>query len=239
MESLEEVPKKIQYMNVDSQFVEGTNSKFSVNLGFTSNTFVEEMRDVIGIKVVDFFITQIGENSAGTGNAAKYVDIICKDVPTPSQILDERKGRILSRIPIERNFSGSNSIILHDKQWRSFTRKTNYFNPISIKKLNFELYELQGDNDYTLLQADAEWYFTLEVTTLDHKAPPTDTNLRVIKVIEKLCKKVDNLNENVIKIPKPEPKKKIPLRYVFIPLILAFCAYFYMKKTDDAMSRMH
>lgn len=228
MESLEEVPKKIQYMNVESLFVDGTNNTFSVNIGITSNTFVQEMRDVIGIKVVDFYVTQVGVNSPGTASAAKYLDIICDDVPTSGQMLDERKGRVLSRIPIERNFSATSSTLLHDKQWRSFTRKTNYFNPISIKKLNFEIYQLEGNDDYNLLQPDANWYFTLEITTIDHKAPPKDTNLRMVRAIEKLCKKVDKLNENVIRIPEPEPKKKIPLRYIFVPLI-AFLVMYYMK----------
>ena len=228
MESLEEFPKKIQYMNIDSHFIDGTTNTFSVNLGITSNTFVQEMRDVIGIKVVDFYVTQVGVNSAGTADAAKYLDIICDDVPTAGQMLDERKGRILSRIPIERNFGGGTNIVLHDKQWRSFTRKTNYFNPISIKKLNFEIYQLEGDDDYNLLKSNTNWFFTLEITTIDHKAPPKDTNLRVVRAVEKLCKKVDKLNENVIRIPEPEPKKKIPLRYVFIPII-AFLVMYYMK----------
>jgi len=229
MESLEEVPKKIQYINIDSQYIDGEYNNFSVNLGFESNVFVHEMKDVIGIKVVDFYIFQVGSSGSGTGNSVKYIDIVCPDVPTPGQMLDERNGQILARIPIERGFSGSNSLVLHDKQWRTFNRKTNYFNPISIKKLNFKIYELQGDGDYLLMKPEYPFFFTLEITTIDHKAPPKDTNLRVVRAIEKLTKKVDALNENVIRLPKPEPKKKIPLRYVFIPLILAIAAFFYFK----------
>ena len=109
-----------------------------------------------------------------------------------------------------------------------FYKKNKLFQSDFYKKLNFELYQLEGNKDYNLLQPDAEWYFTLEITTIDHKAPPKDTNLRVIRAIEKLCKKVDKLNENVIRIPEPEPKKKIPLRYIFLPLI-AFLVMYYMK----------
>lgn len=219
--NLEEIPKKIQYINVDSHYVNGTNNIFSVDFGFESNVFVEEMKDVIAIKVVDFYITQVGQNSAGTGNAAKYIDILCKDIPTNGQLLDERKGQVLTRVPIERNFEGSNNILIHDKQWSKWKRKTNYFNPISIKKLNFEIYELQGDGDYVTLQPDSHFYFTLEITTIDHKAPPKDTNLRVVKAINKLCLKVDRLNENIKNLPPPqEPKKKIPLRNVLFFLLL-------------------
>ena len=220
MNNLEEIPKKIQYLNVDSQYVNGTGNVFSVDLSMTSNAFVEEMRDVIGIKVVDFYVTQVGENGLGTGTAKKYIDIVCPDVPTPGQILSERNSQILSRVPLERNYSGSNNIIQWDKQWGSWNRKTNYFNPISIKKLNFELYELQSSGTYVLL-TPTSFFFTLEITTIDHKSPPKDTNLRVVKAINKLCTKVDELNENIQRIPEPPPPKpKIPLRNIIGVLLL-------------------
>jgi hypothetical protein len=220
MNNLEEIPKKIQYLNVDSPYVNGTGNIFSVDLSITSNAFVEEMRDVIGIKVVDFYITQVGENGPGTSPAIKYIDIVCPDVPTPGQMLSERNSQILSRIPLERNYSGSNNIIQWDKQWGSWNRKTNYFNPISIKKLNFKLYEFQEGGRYELL-TPKHFYFTLEITTIDHKSPSKDTNLRVVKAINKLCTKVDELNENVQRIPEPPPPKpKIPLRNILGVLLL-------------------
>lgn len=238
MLTVEELPKKIQYINVDSDFVEGTNNIFAVTFGLKSNVFIEEIRDVIGIKVVDFYITQIGENGLGTDDVAKYIDIICPDVPTPAQILDERKSQVLARIPIECNFSGSSSYIKHDKQWKSFNRKTNYFNPVSLKQLNFEIYELQGDGDYVSLQPDTSFFFTLEITTIDHKAPPEDKNLRVMKSIEKLCKKIDKFNYNVQQIPRevmaPETvKKKIPLWKVgtFITILIGTFMYFNKNRT--------
>lgn len=233
--NLEELPKKIQYINVNSNFVDGTINTFSINFNFTSNIFVEEIRDVIGIKVVDFYAIQVGTNGSGTGNAPKLIDIICPDVPTPGQILDERKSQILTRIPLERQFEGSNDYLQWDKQWSSWNRKTNYFNPISIKKLNFEIYELQGDGDYSLLKNNYKFYFTLEITTIDRKAPPKDTNLRVVKAINKLCAKVDNLNENIQKIPQPpEPKKKIPLRNVlFFLLLISGGVFFIMKQKKN------
>ena len=232
--NLEELPKKIQYINVNSNYVDGTINTFSINFNFTSNIFVEEMRDVIGIKVVDFYAMQVGTNGAGTGNEPKLIDIICQDVPTPGQILDERKPQILARIPLESQFDGSNGFLKWDKHWENWNRKTNYFNPISIKKLSFEIFELQGDGDYSLLKPDYNYYFTLEITTIDRKAPPKDTNLRVVKAINKLCAKVDELNDNIQKMPPPpEPKKKIPLRNDLFFLLLISGGIFFVSKQKN------
>ena len=186
---MDALPKKVQYVIVDSDFVTGTNNTFSVNFDLGSNLFVESMRDVVGVKVVDFFVTQIGSSDAGDVNAAKYIDIICPDVPTVAQLLDERKSRVLARIPLERNFSGSNSLIVHDKQWKAFNRQTNYFNPISIKKLNFEIYEYQGDGDYRLLQPDASFYMVLEISTIDREAQRSSPKQEIL--LENLCQKID------------------------------------------------
>lgn len=211
--------KKVQYLIIDSEFVNGTNNNFSVSFDITSNTFIEDMRDVIGIKVVDFYVTQIGESGDGRHDQAKFIDIICHDVPTTAQMLSERTGKVLCRVPLERGFNGSANFLIHDKQWRSFTRETKYFNPITIQKLNFELWEHQGDGDYVPLQPDAEFYMVLEITTRDAKAPPEDTNLRVVEAIEKLGKKFDRLSKS-IQNPPPPPKQKIPLGYVFIGVVI-------------------
>ena len=58
--SLDDVPKKVQYIIVDSDFVNGTNNTFSLDLTLQSNTHVEDMSRVLGIKMVDCYITQIG-----------------------------------------------------------------------------------------------------------------------------------------------------------------------------------
>lgn len=130
--SLEDIPKKVQYVIIDSNFVNGTNNEFSLDLTLKSNTHVEDMSRVLGIKIVDFYITQVGDSNANANsNIAKFVDIICPEVPKVGQILDERHGQVLARVPLERHFSGSNDFILRDKQWRRFQQQTNYFNPIS------------------------------------------------------------------------------------------------------------
>ena len=217
--SLEDVPKKVQYIIVDSRFVNGTNNSFALDLTLKSNTHVEDMSRVLGIKLVDFYITQIGDSGAsGSTNIAKFVDIVCPDIPKVAQILDERQGQILARVPLERHFSGSNNVILRDKQWRRFNQQTNYFNPISIKKLNFTINEQQDDGDYVTLQPDAKWYMILEITTVNVKEKPKDRELQILRALEKLLGKIDRLNDNVERLPDKPPDEN-PKKYSFGMLI--------------------
>jgi hypothetical protein len=220
--SPEDIPKKVQYVI----FVNGTNNTFSLDLTLESNTHIEDIGRVMGIKMVDFYITQIGENSSNSStDIAKFVDIVCPDIPKVAQILDERHGQIFARVPLERHFSGSNGIILRDKQWRSFNRQTNYFNPISIKKLNFEIFEQQDDTDYVKLQPDAKWYMILEITTVNVKEKPKDRELQILQALEKLLKKIDTLNHNVQKLPDKPPDEN-PKKYSFGLLIALLTALF-------------
>lgn len=217
--SLDDVPKKVQYVVVDSNFVNGTNNTFSLDLTLKSNTHVEDMSRVLGIKLVDFYITQIGDSGAsGSSNIAKFVDIVCPEIPKVAQILDERQGQILARVPLERHFSGSNNAILRDKQWRRFNQQTNYFNPISIKKLNFTINEQQDDGDYVTLQPDAKWYMILEITTVNVKEKPKDRELQILRALEKLLGKIDRLNDNVERLPDKPPDEN-PKKYSFGMLI--------------------
>ena len=217
--SLDDIPKKVQYVVVDSNFVNGTNNTFSLDLTLKSNTHVEDMSRVLGIKLVDFYITQIGDSGAsGSTNIAKFVDIVCPDIPKVAQILDERQGQILARVPLERHFSGSNNVILRDKQWRRFNQQTNYFNPISIKKLNFTINEQQDDGDYVTLQPDAKWYMILEITTVNVKEKPKDRELQILRALEKLLGKIDRLNDNVERLPDKPPDEN-PKKYSFGMLI--------------------
>ena len=139
--TLQDLPKKTQYIVIDSDYVDGTNNDFTFNLSLESNTHAESISQVIGLKLVDFYITQVGEsnpvNDTTASNVAKYVDVVCPDVPQKAQMLDERHGQILARIPLERHYDYGSQTVIRDKQWKSFRRKTNYFNPMSIKQLNF------------------------------------------------------------------------------------------------------
>jgi hypothetical protein len=224
--SLDDIPKKTQYVIIDSNFVNGTNNTFSLDLRLESNTHVEDMSRVLGIKMMDFYITQVGENDSNLNtNVAKYVDIICPEVPKVAQILDERHGQIFARVPLERHFTGSDGIVLRDKQAKFFARQTNYFNPISVKKLNFKIYEYQDDGDYLLLQPDAEWYMVLEITTVNVKEKPKNRELQILQALQQLIGKIDLLNQNVQRLPdKPpeEPGKK----YSFGLLVLILATIF-------------
>ena len=223
--SLDDIPKRVQYVMIDSRFVNGTNNIFSLDLQLESNTHVEDMSRVLGIQMVDFYITQIGGSDDTDTNIAKFVDVICPDVPKVAQILDERHGQILARIPLERHFSGSTAGIMRDKQAKIFNRKQNYFNPISIKKLNFQLYEHQDDGDYVLLQPDAKWYMILEITTVNVKEKPKNRELQILQALQQLIGKIDTLNQNVQRLPdKPpeQPKEK----YSFGTLMVILAAIF-------------
>lgn len=244
------IKKKVQYITVDSEFISssntiiggytmGGNNNFSVNFGtstrsvytdntytnsttFSSNIFVQEMRNVVGLKLVDFYVTQIATLEQVVGNtnplAVKYIDILCPDLPDAAQILDERKSKIFARVPLERDFSGSSNIIVNDKQWKSFNRQTNYFNPISIKQLNFQLWELTGQNTttnpngpgtYQPLQPDAQFYMVIEVTTIDYDAvtlPAEDKTVKVVEAIESLERKFDAFFEEIVNIKTSEPR---------------------------------
>jgi len=214
------IRKKVQYITVDSDFVSGSNNVFSVNFGTaTSNIFVQEMRNIVGLKLIDFYVTQIASFTLGTDSsssvAVKYIDILCPDLPDAAQILDERKSKIFARVPLERDFSGTSNLVVNDKQWKSFNRQTNYFNPISIKQLNFQMYELTGSNTpgqngtYQPLQPDAEFYMILEVTTIDYDAvtlPAEDKTVKVVEALESLERKFDTFFEEMVNIKTSEPR---------------------------------
>ena len=223
--SLDDIPKKVQYVILDSNFVTGTNNTFSLDLTLKSNTHVEDMGRVLGVKMVDFYITQVGENNSNLNtNVAKFVDIVCPDIPKPAQMLDERHGQVFARIPLERHFTGSNGIVLRDKQAKLFNRQQNYFNPISIKRLDFKIYEQQDDGDYVTLQPDAKWFMVLEITTVNVKEKPKNRELQILQALEKLLKKIDTLNENVQKLPDKPPEQN-PKKYSF-GLLVAILASF-------------
>src|SRR6056300_7271 len=223
--SLDDIQKKTQYAIIDSNFVDGTNNTFSLDLRLESNTHVEDMSRVLGIKMVDFYITQVGGSDDTDTNIAKFIDIVCPEVPKVGQMLDERHGQVLARVPLERHFSGSTAGIVRDKQWRSFQRNQNYLNPISIKKLNFKIYEQQDDGDYLLLQPDAKWYMILEITTVNVKEKPKDRELQILQALQQLIGKIDLLNQNVQRLPDkpPEPPKE---KYSFGLLVLILATIF-------------
>lgn len=238
--SLQDIPKKIQYIVVDSEYVNGSNNTFSLDLTLKSNTHVEDSSRVLGVKLVDFYITQVGDQSPNSdghpSDIAKYVDIICPDIPQRAQMLDERHGQIFARIPLERHYNHGSHTILRDKQWKSFRRQTNYFNPISIKKLNFNIYEHQDDGGYHTLQPDSKWYMILEVTSVDIKEKPVNKEAQILEALYALIGKIDLLHESVQRLPNKEEaeniliqtkRKKFSFNYIIIAFVTLLAGYVY------------
>ena len=176
---------------------------------------------------------QIFEPGVLTTNIPKYIDIICEDVPKIAQMLDERHGQILARVPLERHFTQASTTILRDKQWRSFHRQTNYFNPISIQKLHFNIYEEQDDGDYLPLNPNSKFYMILEITTQNVKEKVKNRELEVLLAIEKLTEKILELNKNVERLPEPEKPKKKWSGKILIGIIVALVAVYiwYINRT--------
>lgn len=238
--SLQDIPKKIQYIVVDSEYVNGSNNTFSLDLTLKSNTHVEDSSRVLGVKLVDFYITQVGDATPTSENTpsdiAKYVDIVCPDIPQLAQMLDERHGQIFARIPLERHYNHGSHTLLRDKQWKSFRRQTNYFNPISIKKLNFNIYEHQDDGGYHTLQPDSKWYMILEITSVDIKEKPVNKEAQILEALYALIGKIDLLHTSVQRLPNKEEaeniliqtkRKKFSFNYIIIAFVTLLAGYVY------------
>ena len=238
--SLQDIPKKTQYIVVDSEYVNGSNNTFSLDLTLKSNTHVEDSSRILGVKLVDFYITQVGDATPTSENTpsdiAKYVDILCPDIPQLAQMLDERHGQIFARIPLERHYNHGSHTLLRDKQWKSFRRQTNYFNPISIKKLNFNIYEHQDDGGYHTLQPDSKWYMILEITSVDIKEKPVNKEAQILEALYALIGKIDLLHTSVQRLPNKEEaeniliqtkRKKFSFNYIIIAFVTLLAGYVY------------
>ena len=220
MVDLDRWAKKTQYLTVDSDFVQGTNNNFSIYFGLESNVFIQEMRDVIGLKLVDFFASNINSS------VVKYFDIISNDIPLPAQVLDERNGQVFARIMNERDFDTD-----VDKHAKIFSQKLNFFNPISIKQIAFKVNEGHADGKYVPLNPFTQFHMVLEITTLDHLNPPVDNNFKLINAIDNLVRKIDEL---IAKIPKEPPqggqRKKISSMYLVLFFALIGAAWYWFTR---------
>jgi hypothetical protein len=225
--SPDEVPRRIQYVNIDSEYYP-TNNTFTVDL---NELHVENLSEVIGIKCVEFYITQVGDNSntASNTDVAKFVDVVTDDIPSVAQIHDARNGMLFMRVPLERHYSGSNGILVREKQWKPHQRVQNFFMPTALRQIRFRVYEFQDDGDYRLLQPDARFHMILEITTRDHKQKPKSKEAQILNALERLNVKIDELNSNVRRLPdKPTHKGKRPattLYAIVAAAVLAFIAW--------------
>lgn len=240
MISLEEVPKKIQYIILDSTTLNINNGEFTVDFTLESNLHMEDMSKIIGFKIVDFYVTNVGRNDNGVSDAPKYINIMCDDIPQKAQLLDEREGYVLERVPIDRNFSGvSNDIIWNDKQWTPWSRKTNYFNPISIQKLKFRMTELQASLNYDVLSPSCEFYMVVEITSIDVKEKPKDREIQILQALTSLNDKIAMLNDNIVNAHKQKEeeeeikKKKIPFGYLMLFVAFLLGSYLYFIQTKN------
>jgi hypothetical protein len=61
----------------------------------------------------------------------------------------------------------------------------------------------------------------LEITTIDVKEKPKNKDVQIIALLDKLCAKIDTLNENVRKLPDPETREKKKYPFIYLVLIVA------------------
>lgn len=214
--NLIEVPKKTQLISLDSRNVtSGDNSLCQFRFGLESNVFIEDFKDVIGISLVDFFITQ---NTAAGATLGRVVDVEIEEVPTRGQILDASLGKLFARVPL---VSSSNFSVMGDgdvgDQWRgSYKTPVRYFNPISLDRITARISQVSETGVRTDIPSYAWWFMILEITTIDHETPKPDT----------LAIAIDNLSKNIMEMPPPvinapaEEPKKIQLWKVVIPILL-------------------
>lgn len=229
MEDLKCAPKKTQLISLDSRnATTGTTDQCQFRFGLESNVFIESMKDVVGVRLLDFYITQTGGTAGGTQNLAKIVDIELDEVPMRGQILDASLGRIFARVPLE---SSTNSSIQASgevgEQWKGLCETpTRYFNPIALDRLTFRLTQV-GDAERAPVPCSAWWYMCLELTTLDHEAPKPD---RLANAIDKLSRHIQEMPAPQIVMPKP-PEPKIALWKILVPLLLAVGGLFWWKNS--------
>lgn len=245
---LNDIPHKVQYITIDSVDVnphDGTepvrtrHAPMTLDLDLYSNIHFEGMSQVIGLKIVDAYFMQIGGAGNRDGGVARLVDIVCPQIPTAGQLLTSR-GHVLARCPLEGNAVPTGDDYRFDKQPRLMTRKTNYFNPISIKKLDFSFYELGANDVYQGLQNSREWTITLEITTIDSKEKPINKDQQILDALHLLIDRIGNLNHNVKKLPDSEELEiarketmKYPFSYLVLLISLIIGGFMYMgRKTS-------
>lgn len=167
---------KVQYLTIDSHNIDGDLGDFTIDLYQSlsgSSTSVNDIKNIIGFRVTDCYFANIGY-SGTAGDSPKYIDIVCEDIPPPGQMIiannTNSQPQVLARIPLERGFSGSNNLIVQDKQWAAPRREVQYFTPLNLQKLNFKIFERQNDGDYDIFTQNPSnnraYYFTVELTSI-------------------------------------------------------------------------
>ena len=109
MEDLKCTPKKTQLISLDSRnATSGTVGNCQFRFGLDSNVFIESMKDVVGVRLLDFYITQPGGIRGGPIQPmGKIVDIQVEEIPVRGQMLDASLGRLFARVPLETRTNSS------------------------------------------------------------------------------------------------------------------------------------
>jgi hypothetical protein len=226
MEDLKCTPKKTQLISLDSRnATSGTVGNCQFRFGLDSNVFIESMKDVVGVRLLDFYITQPGGIRGGPIQPmGKIVDIQVEEIPVRGQMLDASLGRLFARVPLETSTNSStNTTGEVGEQWKGvYKTPPRYFNPIPLDRLTFRLTQV-GDTQREDLPVSSWWYMCFEVTTLDHEAPKPD---RLAMAIEDLSRYIREMPPPQIVTPKP-PEPKIPLWKVLIPLLVVMGGGYY------------
>ena len=201
----------------------------------SSNVFMQGMKDVIGVRLVDYQIATIRGNVYTGGYV---IDIQIDEIPTRAQILDTEMSRVFARIPLDRVASVSEAdVITRDQSLkREYETSPRYFNPITLDRLTIHQTSLGGfARERIPLQSNSGWMMILEITTIDHEAPKPD---KLARSIEKLCRRLDNLPDIILN-PPPEPAskpvgKKIPFMYLVGALVAILGGWLYFMRSGPS-----
>jgi hypothetical protein len=218
------VPKKTQLISLDSRSLSPGEYTFNLRSA-ESNIFLEEYKDVIGVRLVDYHIATI-QGNVYTGGYVINVEI--PEIPKVAQILDSDSGLIFAKIPLDRVSSVSNpETITRDQHVnRIYDTPNRYFNPIALDRITIKQTMYSGTSrDKLDLQSNAGWMMVLEITTIDHKAPEPD---RLLHAIEDLTKYIKKMPTPQIVMPVEEVKKsKIKLWTIVVPILLIMGAIYW------------
>lgn len=218
MEDLKCAPKKTQLISLDSRnATSGSSDKCQFRFGLDSNVFIESMKDVVGVRLLDFYITQTGGTAGGTQNLAKIVDIEIDEIPIRGQMLDASLGRLFARVPLVSSTNASIDTVGEvGEQWKgAYETPTRLFNPVALDRLSFRLTQV-GDTSRDPVPCHAWWFMVLEITTLDHEAPKPD---RLAIAIDRLSRHIKKMPPPQIVMPVP-PESKIPIWKIAVPITI-------------------
>lgn len=185
-----------QYITIDSKLFDNNNNFVlnfmqpaysSAGAQFSSNLVLQEINNVIGLKIVDFYVANNYTSSETlTSIDIKYIDVQCSNLPSTALINDQFSGILFERIYLERDES-----TVYSKTYKPYYRKDTAFNPIPLSKMEFKLFNLKGGSgfNYSPLDPNVHWSMMLEVTSLNPK-----------HIEDELTTSIKSLNKSISRI---------------------------------------